>query len=289
MASTNTELEPSPVWNTFDILAKASLPLMVNPKGLANLQVTAHGVLSALRFDHVWQKCLFTDFPRLATDSWCYALPQRHDLMSCYVFLRRGNRVILADSDRSIIRSGTEAKLLAKLLQGMETASTNHNDHGVPTSCVLVGRFEVCEWDGDEKFIGLPTRFTLPSELHTAFGGSDTALVIQFVLTPDFMLVQTGERQALQDHRCAQHGNMIMDIKAASADNIINYRQVNVKADGRMHLVKEGVQFFPEFVNGTSKGDGEEVLCALLLRAGEDKNCRSMLVRALQLDVSQHC
>jgi len=139
------------------------------------------------------------------------------------------------------------------------------------------------------KFIGLPARFTLPSELHTAFGGSDTALLIQFALTPDFMLVQAGERQAMQDDRSAQHGNMIMDIKAACADNILNYRQVNVKADGRMHLVKEGVQFFPEFVNGTSKGDGEEVLCALLLRAGEDKNCRSMLVRALQLDVSQHC
>jgi len=62
---------------------------------------------------------------------------------------------------------------------------------------------------------------------------------------------------------------------------------VNVQADGRMHFVNEGVHFFPNFKNGTSKGDGEEVLCALILRAGEGENkkCRSMLVSALQLDL----
>jgi len=273
-----------PAIDLYDILAQASLPLFVTPKGLANLQAAAPLVLSALRFQHVWQKCLSTDFPRLAADSSCYALPQRHDLMSCYGFLRG---VILADGDRPIIRSGTEAKLLAKLLQDMEKASTSHNNHGVLTSCVLVGRFEVAEWDGDFKLEGSATKFTLPSEIHTAFGGSDTALLMQFVLAPDFILVQAGEHQALQNHRDAQHGNMIMDIKAACADKVLDYRYVNVPTDGRAHMVDEGVHFFPGFENGSTKGDGVEVLCALHLRAGEYENCKSTLVNALQLDGSR--
>lgn len=276
-----------PVSDMFDIFAKTSLPLLVNPTGLANLQVTARLALSALRLDHVWQTCLSANFPRLAADSSCYELPQRHDLMSCYRFLHRVDRVILADSDRPIIRNGTEAKLLAKLLQGMEKGCTNHIDNTAPASCVLVGRLKVCDCDGKFKFNGFPTRFTLPSELHAAFGGSNTTLLIRFLLAPGFILVQAGERQASQDRQCFQHGEMIMHIKAACATNILNYRHVNVQADGRMQFVNEGVHFFPEFKNGTRKGDGGEVLCALSLRAGEGehKRRRCKLASALQLDL----
>jgi len=272
------------VGDLFDILAKSSLPLFVSPKGLANLQATEHSALSALRFDHVWQRCLSADFPRLAADSSCYEHPQRHDLMNCYGLL---SKVILADGDTPIIRSVTEAKLLTKTLQGIEKASTHHHDHGVPASCVLVGRFEVCEWDGDLKLEGAVTSFTLPSELHKAFGGSDTALHLQFVLAPDFILVQAGEHHVGQKQRYAQHGNIIMDIKAASVNKVLHYRQVNVQVDGRIHMATEGVHFFPEFEHGSSAGDGVEVLCALLLRAGECKNCISTLVNALQLDESR--
>jgi len=120
--------------------------------------------------------------------------------------------------------------------------------------------------------------------LHSELGGSDTALPIKFVLAPDFILVQAGEHQARQNRRYAQHANMIMDIKAACADKILNYQQINVQADRQIQMVDEGVQFFPEFENGSSEGDGVDVLCALLFRAGESRNCTSSLVNALQLD-----
>lgn len=77
---------------------------------------------------------------------------------------------------------------------------------------------------------------------------------------------------------------MIMDIKAVCADKILNYRQVNIQADGRIHMVDEGVHFFPQLANGASEGNRLDVLCTLLLRAGESTMCRSTLLNALQLD-----
>jgi len=112
IASATEAMAMCPESVIFDLVAKTSLPQLVNPTGLAHLLVTARLALSELRLDNVWQRCLSTDFPRLTANSSCYELPHRRDMMSCYRFLHRVDRVILADGDWPIIRSGTEAKRL---------------------------------------------------------------------------------------------------------------------------------------------------------------------------------
>jgi len=270
-----------PLFASIQLLASTSLPVFVAPVGLANLQVVARFPLSVLNPGHIWWKCLSADFPRLAADPSCCDLPQRHDLMHCYGPLRRA---ILADGERPIIRNSTEAKQLVKLLQGMERASAKHNTNGGRVAGILLGRFELIEWDGNLKLEGPPTVFTLPSKLHEALGASSTAVPVRMALAPNCILLQVGAHQATQTDPHTDQGNMIMDVKAACADGVLHYLQVNVLADGQIQLAHAGVHVFPELENESSEDDRVEVLCALFLRDGERKIWLSHLVDTLHLD-----
>jgi len=62
-----------------------------------------------------------------------------------------------------------------------------------------------------------------------------------------------------------------MDVVAACADRVLNYRQVQVQADGRVQLGHAGLHFVPEFESESIEEESVEVLCALFLRDGEYK------------------
>jgi len=263
-----TDADASPLLALCQMLAGTSFPLFVAPIGLASLQATARLPLSIFGSGHIWWKCVSTDFPCLATDPSFFEVPQRHDLMHCYGPLRRA---ILAEGNWPILRDCKEVKPLAKLLRGMGKASAKHDSHGGSVAAILVGRFEIFDWDGELKLEGPPTVFTIQGALHAALGGFDAALPVRLALAPDCIVLQAGEHQATQTRRHAQHGTMIMDVVAACADRVLNYRQVQVQADGRVQLGHAGLHFVPEFESESIEEESVEVLCALFLRDGEYK------------------
>jgi len=219
------------------------------------------------------------NFPRLAADPWCFELPQRHDLMRCYGPLRRA---ILAKGTWPIIRNSSEAKQLAKLLQGMEKASAKHISRGGSVTGILVGRFDMSEWTGG-LLRGPAAEFVLPCDLTETLGQSNAELPIRLALAPNSILIQVGEHQGSQ----TQIKTMIMDVKAASTKGALHYQQVNFQANGKLNITSSGVHYFHDFENGPSEDYSVEVLCALLVRDGKHNTWNSRVASSLQLDEPQ--
>jgi len=276
-AQQNEDECPFLVW--LQVHAKESIPGFLGPIELANLQVTACLLLSVLRPGHVWSRCLSMGFPRLFADPLCCELPHRHDLMRCYGPLRRA---ILAEGKRPIIRDRTEAKQLAKLLQGMEEASAKHISCGGHVTGILVGRFDIRGWTGG-LLRGPATKFMLPSELTGTLGGSTAEVPIRLACAPNTLLIQLGE---LQDSQ-TQNRVMIMDVKGACAKGVLHYRQVSFKPSGKLNMACTGVHHFQQLEDGSGENDSVDVLCALFVRDGDTNDWKPTLLHALQLDESQ--
>lgn len=99
----------------------------------------------------------------------------------------------------------------------METSSAKHKILGAGVFCILVGRFEMHEWEGDLKLEGFATEFMLPGELHATMGRSNIALPMHFGLAPNSIFIQVCERQAPQ----TQDKTMIMHVKSACAEGVL--------------------------------------------------------------------
>jgi len=276
-----TKADACPLLAWLQLLAETSFPLLIAPIGLANLQATARLPLSVLGSGCIWWKCVSTDFPCLATDPVLYEMPQRLDLMHCYWSLRQS---FVAEGNWPIIRNCKEAKQLSKLLLGMGKASAKHHSDGGRVAAILVGRFEIFDWDGDSELQGPPTVFRIPGQLHAEFGEFDAALPFRLALASDGILLQVGENQDLQVRERAQHGTLIMDVKAACPDRVLNYRQVPVQTDGQLQVGQEGLHVFPELESESSEEESVEVLCALFLRDSEYKIWTPDLFNTLGLD-----
>jgi len=277
IAPPNKDVCPVLFW--LHMHAEVSFPGFLSLVELANLQVTASLPLSALRLGQVWSRRLSIEFPRLTADPSCCENSRRNDLMSCYGPLRRA---ILAEGKRPIIRDRTEAKQLAKLLQGMEEASAKHISCGGHVTGILVGRFDIRGWTGG-LLRGPATKFMLPSELTGTLGGSTAEVPIRLACAPNTLLIQLGE---LQDSQ-TQNRVMIMDVKGACAKGVLHYRQVSFKPSGKLNMACTGVHHFQQLEDGSGENDSVDVLCALFVRDGDTNDWKPTLLHALQLDESQ--
>jgi len=262
--------------------------MFLGPIGLARLQITASLPMSALVPAHIWQRCISADFPRLAVNPACFELPQRHDLMRCYGPLRRS---ILAEGELPLIENIAEAEQLAKLLHGMERASVRHLSQGGRVASILVGRFHMSACIGNHSIVAMVTQgpanvFMLPQDFHEASGMPNIGLPIRLGLAHNVVILQAGEGQILQTQIRAQHPGLIMDVKAASAEGVLNYPRVSLQVDGRLCVAHTGMHFFPQCERSSAIDNDLEVLCALFLRDGERKSWKYDLANTLNLDTA---
>jgi len=272
------------------LLAETCLPQFLGPIGLARLQLTAHLPLSVFLPGHIWRQCISADFPRLAQNPTCFDIPQRHDLMRCYGPLRRS---VLAEGEWPIIHNSTEAKQLAKLLLCMERSSSAHLCDGGHVACILVGRFHLTEWsdddsdDEDEPPQGQVNVFVLPTLLHETVGGPSAELPICLGLDQNCLVLQVGQCQISEAQRRVSNAlneGLLLDVKAACAEGVLNYQKINLPADGRVCNAHAGMHFLPQCGRSSNQEHDIELLCALYIRDGEFKNWKSDLVDPLHLE-----
>jgi len=267
------------------VLAHSTFPSYLDPTELAKLQNTASLSMSTFMPGHVWQQCISTSFPRLATNPLCFEVPQRHDLMRCYGPLRRS---ILAEGEWPVIQSSEEAKKLGKLLHGMEKSSARHLGKGGCAGNILVGRFQIPQW-GDIKLSpgsmsprGPANTFMLPAGVHALVWGPNAAFPIRLGVARNSLMLQVG-----QCHPSQVPAPLMLDVKAACNAGLLNYQEIVLQANGKVWKSRDGVHNLPQ-LGKSSSPDHVELLCALLVREGEFRTRRSGLVETLHLDKIRH-